>query len=384
VTPRVTSILIDGYRPFRQLHMGLGALTVLVGANGTGKSALLEFLRFLREAVDREIPPEVINGASGRQLFHRPGGDEFSWALNVELGGRFTVTYAGALAGPVGRPRVVHEVAEALCLGVAAPMLARRDGSGETRSPTGEELISYAILKPGQLVLSTVTTPRQPKLYELRETILGWRFYGAHNINNDRVRRPMPVQQEPVLSEDCGNLSAVLHFMFTECRDAFDELVFHLRSLVPGLVGLSVKARGAPGEVIGIWREEGSAEELTLADLSDGTLRLLCWLAVCLHPKPPTLVCIDEPDQGVHPRTLPLLAGLLQKATERTQVLVTTHSSYFLLQFPLESIGVLRKADGQVGFFRPIDSATLMAMLEDFGPEELERMHRTDELEILA
>jgi predicted ATPase len=132
------------------------------------------------------------------------------------------------------------------------------------------------------------------------------------------------------------------------------------------------------------WQEEGVDEDLSLADLSDGTLHLLCWMTLCLHPHPPGLICIDEPDQGVHPRTLPLLAGLFLKAADRTQILLTTHASYFLLQFDLGQIAVLRKENGEVRFYKPRDSAALTESLADFGPEELEVMHRSDELEKLA
>lgn len=107
-------------------------------------------------------------------------------------------------------------------------------------------------------------------------------------------------------------------------------------------------------------------------------------MVVCLHPKPPALICIDEPDQGVHPRTLPLLGGLFEKASDRTQILLATHASYFLLQFGLDSIAVLRKEDGEAKFFKPKDSEALARNLEDFGSEEIEAMHRSDELERLA
>jgi len=171
--------------------------------------------------------------------------------------------------------------------------------------------------------------------------------------------------------------------LYTEHRGRFDELQRVLRSVVPGFKELKVKARGGPGQVIAFWEEEGLAQELTLADLSDGTLQLLCWSVLCLHPKPPSLICVDEPDLGLHPRTLPVLAGLLEEASERTQVLLATHSSYLLTQFDISQIAVLRKENGEARFLRPRNSKVLMDMLKDFGPDEIEVMHRSDELERL-
>jgi predicted ATPase len=170
----------------------------------------------------------------------------------------------------------------------------------------------------------------------------------------------------------------------TEHQPRFDELQQHLRSAVPGFKTLNVKARGGPGEVIVFWQETGVEGDLSLADLSDGVLRLMCWMVLCLQPNPPTLICIDEPDQGVHPRTLPILAGLFEKASARTQLLLATHASYFLTQFDLSRIAVMRKEDGEARFIKPIDPTALRRNLEDFGADEIELMHRSDELERLA
>jgi len=111
---------------------------------------------------------------------------------------------------------------------------------------------------------------------------------------------------------------------------------------------------------------------------------LLCWMVLCIQPHPPSIICIDEPDQGVHPRTLPLLAGLFEKASSRTQIFLATHSSYFLSQFELEQIAVFRKQNGEVCFLKPVNSKGLVETLKEFGVDELEAMHRSDELENLA
>jgi predicted ATPase len=170
----------------------------------------------------------------------------------------------------------------------------------------------------------------------------------------------------------------------TEHSNIFYELQEVLRFAIPGFAGLTVLARGGPGEVIAFWREAGVDNALSLADLSDGVLRLICWSVLCLQPNPPTLICIDEPDQGVHPRTLPVLAGLFKKACERTQVLLATHASYFLMQFELSNVAVLRKENGEAKFIKPSSSKMLTENLAEFGSAELEVMHRSDELERLA
>jgi predicted ATPase len=350
-------------------------MEVLVGANGTGKSSLFEFLRFLRDSVQQDIPPEIVAGWVGQQIFHRPGPPRFRWGLDVTLAEDLRLLYEGELLGPVGSPNVIFERVETSL----NPILEASSDGATARD--GEVTGSWR-KQPNQLALSLAS--HDPTLYRLREYIRGWRFYSVFGLAKDKIRQPVLVEQEPVLREDAGNLSAVLHHLYTEHRPAFDELQLHLRATVPGFRRLVVKARGGPGQVIALWQEEGVDIELSLADLSDGTLHLLCWIALCLHPHPPSLICIDEPDQGVHPRTLPLLGGLFQKASDRTQILLATHASYFLLQFDLSQIAVLRKEKGEVRWYKPSDAAALTESLADFGPEELEVMHRRDELERLA
>lgn len=386
----IRSLKLQGYRPFRDIVINLGSLEVIVGANGAGKSSLFEFLKFLRDGVTQEIPAEIIAGSIGQQIFHIPGPEKFSWSLEIDEHRPITLNYQGELLGPVGRSHVAFEsVKTSKPLGThTRPYIFMdvREKKGVIRDPELKAFkqVDVELKRSNQLALSTITNPALVTLYSLREYIQNWRFYSSFNINNSKIRKSIPTEQEPILHEDAGNLSSVLHFLMTEKRDAFDELQFHLRSVVPGFKGLNVKARGGPGEIIAFWREDGVDNELSLADLSDGILRLICWITLCVQPNPPSLICIDEPDQGVHPRTLPVLASLFNKASERTQILLTTHASYFVMQFDVENLAVMRKENGEAKFIKPKDSRTLMANLEDFGQEEIEIMHRSDELEKLS
>lgn len=384
-------IEIQGYRPFRDFLANFSSLEVIVGANGSGKSSLFEFLKFLRNACYQEIPPEIIADSIGQQIFHKPGPDKFSWNVEVDIQKLPSLCYQGELMGPVGAAKILFER-------VISSELPNRDsnngytfldfknGKGVVAEPSDEEFKrkEWDLKKQNQLALGAITDSTLAILFNLREYIRGWRFYDSFNINSEKIRRPVPTTQEPVLNEDCGNLSAVLFYLMTEHPEAFEELQTHIRTAIPGFSGLKIKARGAPGEVIAYWLEDSVDYELSLADLSDGTLRFISWASLCVMPNPPTLICIDEPDQGVHPRTLPILAGLFEKASERTQIILATHASYFLTQFDIDRIGIMKKVNGESIYVKVKDSKALLDNLKDFGIEELEQMHQTDELEVLS
>lgn len=385
------SIKISGYRPFGNILFRFKQLQVIVGANGSGKSSLFEFLKFMRDACHQEIPPEIVEGTIGQQIFHKPGPDRLWWSAEVDLKERVPLYYQGELLGPIGSTKIIFErviTKKPLHYGFKQGyfFLNFKDGKGHVRDPKDGKFKrkQWNLKKPNQLGLGAIADSTLYTLFNLREYIRGWRFYNAFHINNEKIRKSVPTSQEPVLHEDAGNLSAVLFNLMTEHAESFEELKAVIKLAIPGFKNLNVKARGGPGEVIAFWQEKNIDTDLSLADLSDGTLRFIAWATLCVMPSPPTLICIDEPDQGVHPRTLPILAGLFEKAAQRTQVILATHSSYFLTQFDLKNIAVMKKVAGESLFVKAKDSQTLLDNLEDFGSDELEKMHRTDELEALA
>ncbi len=388
-TPCLKSLIIQGYRPFKNFRADLSSLEVLVGANGSGKSSLFDFLKFLRDSLRDDIPPEIVSGSIGQQIFHVTGEQRFWWSLEVDFGQARPIRYQGQLMGPVGKTHISFERV------ITVPAKGKSKGYlfmnvneriGKIQDPESKRLTEQEIKlkRPNQLALSTVTNPAMVTLYNLREYIESWRFYSSFKIRNEKIRQPVPIAQEPILDEDAGNLSSVLFYLSSEHHEQFDELQSSLQLIVPGFKRLLVKASGAPGHVIAFWQEEGFNADLSLADLSDGILRLICWLVICLQPNPPALICIDEPDQGVHPRTLPVLADYFSKVSERTQLILSTHASYFLTRFPLENIAVMRKEKGVAVFYKPSNSAYLRQSLQEFGAEELEQLHRSDELEQAA
>jgi predicted ATPase len=118
--------------------------------------------------------------------------------------------------------------------------------------------------------------------------------------------------------------------------------------------------------------------------MSDGSLRLLCWLTLSLSPNLPPLICIDEPEVGLHPRALSTLAGLFKIASARSQLLMSTQSPYFLSQFSPKDIAVMRKHAGRVSLVRGATSQVLAREFSEWGGEALARMFISEELEVLS
>ena len=142
------------------------------------------------------------------------------------------------------------------------------------------------------------------------------------------------------------------------------RLIGELQKLYAGIV--DIKCSVAGGTVV-LFLEEIGNREIPATRLSDGTLRYLCLLAILLHPEPPPLIVIEEPDVGLHPDLLPTLADLLEAASERCQIIVTTHSDVLVdaLTDNPESVVICEKHDGQTEM-RRLDGDDLAKWLQDY------------------
>ncbi|MGZ3457590.1 MAG: AAA family ATPase [Archangium sp.] len=391
-TARLSRLRASGYRALEQFDAQFEPLTVIIGANGAGKSSLFDLLAFISFAAVNPIPPEVDPRSTGKTLFHLGGPEAIELGLHVDRGVARPLQYNVKLSGPIGVPQVVSEHLTSLHTdsdgkeSEAFTFLDFKGGRGSVQSVSQFRrhlLPEDWFLPQNEFALRRALAPTLVTLNEFREYVSSWKFYAGFDVGmTAAIRRPVFTETDPILKEDGSNLSAVLFHLMTEHQERWEELQTHLRSAIPAFQSLHVKSRGGPGTVMAFWREAGVKGELTLADLSDGTLKFLCWATLCLSPRKPLLICIDEPELGLHPRVLPVLAGLLRQAATESQFLVTTHSPYFLSQFSLDEIAVMKKVEGRAVFARPASNQALRQEIEELGSGELVRLHLSDELEV--
>jgi predicted ATPase len=176
-----------------------------------------------------------------------------------------------------------------------------------------------------------------------------------------RLPQPADLPNE-YLSEDSRNLGLVLNKLRTD-RAVKQALLERLRALYGGVQEVDVSIKGGTVQVF--LQEDGWTIPATR--LSDGTLRWLCLLTILLHPEPPPLVCIEEPELGLHPDLFPTLATLLREASERTQLVVTTHSNTLVdvLTDAPDAVVVCEKHDGATALKR-LSGEELSAWLKKY------------------
>jgi predicted ATPase len=224
-------------------------------------------------------------------------------------------------------------------------------------------------VKPEESILSQVRDPESyPVLHWLQEQYERIRLYRSWTFGPlAGVRREQSAQGRSDFMSDGGeNLALVLSKIRVRVKN---ELIESLRKLFDGIEDIHLTIDG--GNVL-LFLEETGGREIPATRLSDGTLRYLSLLAILLHPDPPPLVAIEEPELGLHPDIMPHIAELLVGASARTQLVVTTHSRMLVdaLSDRPESVVVCSKVDGESKLER-LDAEALKAWLNKYTLGEL-------------
>lgn len=315
------------------LGIELQSLNLFIGPNGSGKSNLIEAVSLMRAA-----PKEF------REVTRKGGGvGEWIWkgdSRNVAAID-WIVSNPGGVR-PIRHAIAFHPVSQAFVLD------DERIEESEVRNSQEQDVYFYYRYRNGNPIVNTVKSQQQRTLardtIEADRSILAQRrdpetypelAWLAKNYEKIRIYREWvfgrnAVFREPqkaemrndMLEEDFSNLGLFLNRLKTRFPVAKREILAGLTDLYEGINDFDVLIEGG---TVQVFFTEGDFV-IPATRLSDGTLRYLCLLAVLCDPQPPPLICIEEPELGLHPDILPKLADLLRTASKRTQLIVTTHS----------------------------------------------------------
>ncbi len=345
----------------------LSSLNVLIGTNGSGKSNLIDVIGFIRSLADDPMQEIIENGGllewawkgdSSKQLCLNIFGNDLysSWNHNIifQTGNDFFFNKEETILDHRLHPEYLIFENKNLRYRI----LDYLDGEKW-------EKLNADSLDRQKSVISQIRDPNRYELITRLATIYsGIRIYREWSFGRKNIlRNPKPADsRNDYLAEDYSNLGLVLSRSRIN-PDFKNAILENLRLLYQGLTDFDVLIQGGTTQ---IFLTEGKFS-IPATRLSDGTLRYLCLLAILCDPKPPPLICIEEPELGLHPDILPSLAQLLVTAATRTQLIVTTHSEILidaLTDYP-EYVLICEKTDGQTQI-KNLDAEKLKIWLKDY------------------
>src|SRR5919204_5188916 len=344
----ISSFAIYNYRSLRDFVMPLSALNVITGPNGSGKSNVYRALRLLADiAQGRVIPSLAREGGlestlwAGPETFARSvvrgdhpvqgttrknpvslrlgfAGDEFGYAIDLGLPTPSSSAFAHD-------PEIKREcVWNGPLLRPAAVLVERRGPLVRTRAENGEWANVTQGLASFDSMMTHCADPRNtPEMLLLREQMRAWRFYDQFRVDLEAPARLAQIgTHTPILSNDGADLAAALQTII-EIGDP-QALADAVTDAFPGC---AISIAHGNGRFELEMRQHGLLRPLRAAELSDGTLRYLLWIAALLTPRPPQLLVLNEPETSLHPELLAPLARLIAGAAQHSQLLVVSHAS---------------------------------------------------------
>jgi predicted ATPase len=353
----IDKITLRGFKSIRSLEdFPLGRnLNILIGPNGAGKSNFVSFFTFLRWMVE------------GRLAFYvtkKGGADD-----HLFLGPKVTKQiYAYLHFGPAG-----YEISlEPTLRGGFVFADERIHFDGDAKAPSVNISLGTGH-DESKLRAQRRPTANWVTARPISESIPRWVVYHFNNTSDTAdVRRSGTVRDTEYLRPEGENLAAFLLMLRDQHQRTYEKIRDIVRLAAPFFDDFRFRPKPSEKDTTLQleWTQKGSDYPFLVTQLSDGTLRFIALTTALLQPDPPSTILLDEPELGLHPYALTLLAELLKQAATETQVIVSTQSSSLLDNFEAEDVVVVEREDG-ASTFKRLSSADLEEWRKDYSLGEL-------------
>ena len=345
---QISRLVLHGYKSIADCDIKLGMLNVLIGANGAGKSNFISFFRLINRILDEQLQTTVslMGGPDAVLHFGRKTTEELQAELYFGNNGyRFSLKPTQD-----NRMMLSHEA-------------LWWNAHGDWRPKSGHfETYAHEQKNKTRIYGFVVPAIRSWRIYHFHDTGTSAQVKQIHNINDNEFLR-----------EDARNLAAFLLRLQNHHEEHYRRIVKAIRLVAPFFGDFHLRPTVGNAEKIQLeWTENGMDEPFGASALSDGTLRFICLATVLLQPEEfmPKTVLVDEPELGLHPFAVNILAGLMKSAAKEHQLIVSTQSVELVNEFDVEDLIVVDKRN-KTSVFRQPKANELDGWLEEYSLGEL-------------
>lgn len=343
-------LTIKNFKSIREQTLELDRLNVFIGSNGAGKSNLIQAFQFLREIQQRNLASYSLQRGANSLLYF---GGKHSRFMEFFL--EFSED------GIIKTYRIKLLPTDEGGLTVGQENFSFHDPT-KSPEPSSETFLGHTeMLFGGSFISNWVGSYLED-----------FRLYHFHDTSETApVKSTCALEDNRFLRPDASNLAAFLYYLEQKKPEHFRTIEDTIRQIAPFFERFTLQpSRLRPDQIRLEWKERGTEAYFNATSLSDGTLRFMCLATLLLQPELPALVLLDEPELGLHPAVIALLADLLTSAATRTQVLVATQSVTLVNQFEPEQVWTVERADNQ-SVFRRLSTRDMNGWLDDYALGEL-------------
>lgn len=346
-------IKVTGFKSIEELDLRLKNLNILIGANGAGKSNFIGLFKFVHEIRRKNLQFFVSQQLGADKLLFF--GRKRTGALDISL--EFTPNAYHAILAPDASGGLLFQKEYCQFFGHKIKY------SGGTKT---QQLASPGARESG--------LPDQPHTASAAGHVAGylsdWKVYHFHDTSESaKVKQPGRIRETDILLPNADNLAAFLRSIRE--TPAYKLIVRTIQRVAPFFLDFVLEPEtDNPAQIRLRWRHRGSEETFDASDFSDGTLRFICLATLLLQPNLPTVILLDEPELGLHPYALQILAGMMRTASDKTQIIASTQSVTLANQFSWEDLIIVdRVADASR--FRRLKAAEIEQWLDEYAVGEL-------------
>lgn len=351
--PALDHLRVAGFKSIRDQEIDLRSLNLLIGANGAGKSNLIAVFELLHEIVAERLQVYVGKAGGAEPFLYFGSKTTEDVRLRLDFGDNaYECTLLHSVDSLIFGEEGIHYRGR----GFARPVSTML-GSGHEETRLNEESRKRS---------------RKTVADHVLEAVESWRVYHFHDTSaSARMKKTGDLEDNEYLREDAANLAAFLYRLERKEPDVYRNIVDTVRMVAPFFADFRLRPSRLNEDKIRLeWQERGSDAYFNAHALSDGTLRFICLATLLLQPDPPTTILLDEPELGLHPAAITVLAGLLGSASTKTQIVASTQSVTLVNQFEPEDLLVVDRR-GPESVFRRLSEAEIDSWLDDYSLGEL-------------
>ncbi len=377
---KINRLRVGGFRRLCEMDLTVKSPMVLIGANGVGKSSLLDAFSLLSASARGELKEGLSSVGGVADILTRGKADMLSLHVNMEVPNQQPLEYDIALTPTGVGYAISSEMLSQARAGYAEPFKHIESFDGDIRyyeTKEGERGLVRPNWEHNPFETSLSQVPKmfsQPE--ELRRILGSATQYHVLDVG-PRAPVKLPQQMKPVdlPGADGEDLVSFLYSLRESNQDRYEAVIDSLRAAFPSFEGLSFPPVAA-GMLAMTWKDKNFGKPLYMNELSEGTLRFLWLVSLLQSPGLSTITMIDEPEVSLHPELLSLLADLMREASKRTQLIVATHSDRLVRFLHPEEVVVMDTGEDGSASATWADTLDLDAWLADYGLDEVWRMGR--------